>query len=269
MKLLIILLVLATIHYLNIFGTPARYSWFIQYARLMQGWCRHLGSAWISSLVILVPIMTALWFLHKAVIGWGWNIPHIVTSYLILWYCLWPVSLEKWLETSISAQANHQDTSGSSRLLSSGLLCRAHQEIFAVLFWFIALGTFGALLYRCAELLANRSQQDQGNLRLLQSAATTIHALLDWIPARLTALTYVLAGDFVPGFTQWRNLFWTGYVLNDVVLVKTGLAAGGFDVDNSSRANSEESRSLLRMIDRTVIVWIVIYAIIALGIIIY
>lgn len=94
-------------------------------------------------------------------------------------------------------------------------LVDAYRQVFAVLFWFIVLpGPAGAVLYRAAALLAeewrntppgddstpiarSRAQFGQPARRLLY--------VLDWIPVRLTALSFAIVGDFEDAAYCWRT----------------------------------------------------------------
>lgn len=93
-------------------------------------------------------------------------------------------------------------------------LTDAYRQVFAVLFWFIVLpGPAGAVLYRAAVLLAHewrgvapgedatpiaRSHAEFGK------PARGLLAVLDWVPARLTALSFAVVGDFEDAAYCWR-----------------------------------------------------------------
>jgi AmpE protein len=73
------------------------------------------------------------------------------------------------------------------------------------------LGAGGAWLYRISDLLRRRAAFEaarQGVPRLhgdLGSVLTGIHGVLAWLPARLTALAYALAGSFEDAVGNWRS----------------------------------------------------------------
>jgi adenosylcobinamide-phosphate synthase len=90
----------------------------------------------------------------------------------------------------------------------------AYRQVFAVLFWFVVLpGPAGAVLYRAAVLLAGewkgaapgddstpiaRSRAEFGQ------PAQALLGVLDWMPARLTALSFAIVGDFEDAAYCWR-----------------------------------------------------------------
>ena len=91
----------------------------------------------------------------------------------------------------------------------------AHRHVFGVLFWFsilsaLGLGPLGAILYRMAEYLSRAwSRKGAEGLRAptserLQSAAAKAWYVIDWLPARLTALSFAMVGSFEEAIDNWR-----------------------------------------------------------------
>ena len=91
----------------------------------------------------------------------------------------------------------------------------AHRHVFGVLFWFsifsaLGLGPLGAILYRMAEYLSRAwSRKGAEGLQAptserLQSAAAKAWYVIDWLPARLTALSFAMVGSFEEAIDNWR-----------------------------------------------------------------
>lgn len=94
------------------------------------------------------------------------------------------------------------------RSLLGALFIQSHERRFGTCLWFVALGPAGAVLYRLASRLA--AVIDEG---ATQASAARLHALLAWIPARLTALLFGLAGsmdDALDAFTRVQREPLTG-----------------------------------------------------------
>ncbi len=101
-----------------------------------------------------------------------------------------------------------------ARLAIERGLVDAYRQVFAVLFWFLVLpGPMGAVLYRATVLLAAEWQGDavgDDSTPVLRSraefgrAARGLLVLLDWIPVRLTALSFAIVGDFEDAAYCWR-----------------------------------------------------------------
>lgn len=85
---------------------------------------------------------------------------------------------------------------------------QANNRLFAVVFWFVVLGavsgTVGPLAawtYRVTDLIrrravftAARDDQSGSCVERIRDAAESMHGLMAWIPARLTAIGYAMAG---------------------------------------------------------------------------
>lgn len=97
-----------------------------------------------------------------------------------------------WLDARRDLGVQTEDASGLLSQVQGFLLWQAHQGFFAVVFWYVALGPLAALAYRLLALLVEHA----GDAALRRGAGRLRHAL-DWLPARLLALSLALAGNFV------------------------------------------------------------------------
>ena len=86
----------------------------------------------------------------------------------------------------------------------------AHKHVFGVFFWFVLLpGPLGPILYRLAEYLSRRwNRPPAGALPpdRFGEFARRAFAWIDWLPARLTALGFAIAGDFEGAIYCWRKV---------------------------------------------------------------
>ena len=90
----------------------------------------------------------------------------------------------------------------------------AHRHVFGVLAWFSVLAAFGmgpmgAVLYRMAEFMARYCKRQRGIATqtasvALQRASATAWTAVDWLPARLTALCFAVVGSFEEAIEGWR-----------------------------------------------------------------
>ena len=77
--------------------------------------------------------------------------------------------------------------------------------VFAAFFWFLLLGAPGAVLYRLANTLD--AMWGYRTVRYLHFgwAAARFDDILNWVPARLTALTYTVLGNCPVAWRCWRS----------------------------------------------------------------
>ena len=93
----------------------------------------------------------------------------------------------------------------------------AHRHVFGVLGWFsvlaaLGLGPVGAVMYRMSELVtrywrykSNSLQAGEGASPALQMAASTAWGVIDYVPARVTALGFAVVGSFEDAIDAWRH----------------------------------------------------------------
>lgn len=74
-----------------------------------------------------------------------------------------------------------------------------NQEVVAVSLWFFLFGPVGALTYRVTLEFAKIQSFEKFIVMLCQ--------ILDWLPTRITALLFLMVGQFQPGFSRYIKLF--------------------------------------------------------------
>lgn len=140
-------------------------------------------------------------------------------------------------------------------LLSSGEVARlaieqalplANRHVFAPLLWFVLLGPAGALLYRLTHLLDACWNAPAHRAADLPTDAVAPHepavaadtgefgwcarrafALLDWLPVRLTAIAFAVAGNFEDAVNCWRTQAANWPDRDNAVLLASGAGALG------------------------------------------
>lgn len=175
----------------------------------------------------------------------------------------------------------------------------AHRHVFGVIAWFsvlaaLGLGPAGALVFRLSALLSHRWRVSEGGF--IKDAAPCSPALqqvtevawhhVDWIPARMTALSFAVVGNFEDAVEAWRQDANHFPNANDgVVLAATAGAInvrlGGAGLRPSDRDPVEADpvieptagrepevghlRSMVGLVWRAVVMWMVLLALMTLA----
>lgn len=102
-----------------------------------------------------------------------------------------------------------------ARLALEHSVLAAHRHVFGVMLWFCllavpGLGPAGAVLYRQAEALARGSRRAPGGREVgvsaaLAQATQAAWRVIDWLPARATALALAIVGSFEDAIDAWRR----------------------------------------------------------------
>ncbi len=158
-----------------------------------------------------------------------------------------------------------------SQAVTEGILLQANQRLFGVLFWFLVLGPVGALLYRIAAQLPKLEQANR-DLDYFLSAKQLL-LILDWVPARLTAICYAIAGSFEDALYGWRSYQERRYDefsdSNSGTLICTG--DGAMRLTTLLGEQSDElhdyshlPQSAMALVWRSLVVWLAITGLLAL-----
>ncbi|MCZ7565135.1 MAG: CobD/CbiB family protein [Burkholderiales bacterium] len=94
-----------------------------------------------------------------------------------------------------------------SRLAIEDALAVAYRHVLAPALWFVVLpGPAGAVLYRAAAFLARHwGARPDPDVTEFGAFARRAFAAIDWVPARATALTFAVVGDFEDALYCWRT----------------------------------------------------------------
>jgi adenosylcobinamide-phosphate synthase len=85
------------------------------------------------------------------------------------------------------------------------VLENGNDAVFSTLFWFVILGAPGVVLFRLTNTLDAMWGYRNERFKSFGWAAARLDDVLNWIPARLTALTYAMLGQFKQALTCWQE----------------------------------------------------------------
>ena len=179
----------------------------------------------------------------------------------------------------------HRMLEACSRAVTEGILAQGNKRFFAVIFWYLIfaailpLGPIGAALFRATNSLRRESfkisQQESDRYKdqamEVNCIFRQIQGLLGYIPARLTALSYVLTGNYDRAMYALKNVNYSEandiYASNQAVMQQTGTAAldtpdklAMTDPDVAKDCTTEA----LNLVKRSGLVWAVIIALLTL-----
>ena len=157
--------------------------------------------------------------------------------------------------------------------VGEAVLVQANNRLFGVLFWFALLGPFGALAFRISDLMRREAilRADRPDApptaRPASDVCQRLHGVIAFVPARLLALTYGVAGSFEESFSGWRSYLASEsdhfFDANDRLLVHAGQGALGASWGQADD-EAERARSALALADAALAVWLVVLALLTL-----
>lgn len=289
MYLIAIIVALVCEHLLSHLRRWRNYDWFGRY--LAQG--RRvvlIGRAWQSAwgLLFLVPPLLVIgliqWSLDDGILG----LVGFVYAILVLIFALGPRDLWEEVHELMRARQSARDDEATTiaRELTTvagahppdepnggevvrAVLLQAHERVFAVLFWFFVLGPLGAAAYRLIAELPRHVAAGEGGAGFA-GAAARLHAIAAWIPLRLFAVVYALAGGAESAFRGWRRAEAShhGWVEHGWhLLAETGCGALRMDEETDGRrvTLNETLDQALSLAWRSLIILLAAFAVLTIG----
>ena len=224
--LLVVLLCFVAVVLDVIFAEPKRWHPLVGFGRLatwLEGHCHRpglAGRAWgvLAVSVLLIPLLSmASWLADLPHIGWAFSLlglylcigyqslrEHVLRVRDTLLSDDLPASREA-VGRIVSRHTAQMDEKQVAKAALESTLENANDALFGALFWFVIGGLPGVVLYRLANTLD--AMWGYKNERYLHFGwfAARLDDVLNYVPARLCALAYLLVGDWPGGRDAWRT----------------------------------------------------------------
>ncbi|MBA4696858.1 MAG: hypothetical protein H2069_05700 [Legionella sp.] len=271
MKLLVIVIALLSDRYLMHALSSRRFIWFPNYAKwVSKRMPAHVTPnqyPWLYLLLIILPLLLIVGFVLGVANVFLWGLFCWPLHFFIFYYCLGPNNpFYPCVETGEKVPAVHTAETADLEqapvnldnitTFPSEILHKAEDKnmiedkqamacyfsdvngaLFAVIFWYIVAGPLGVLFYRLVALTSSKVSE-------AANISADLVALFDWIPARITAIFYLLVGNFQRGIRWVIEQFFSVPANNATFLSQTGLLA--------VRSNEKD---ILSMPDAENLVW--------------
>jgi AmpE protein len=255
-------------------------------------WPAMLVVTFLTALLVL-PVAVITFALGDALLGF----PYLVLAIVVLFFSLGPKDIGEDVDEYCAAIERDDDEAirQTSRALIEGdvpdvplermraveaaVLVQANNRLFAVIFWFVVLGPLGPLgawAYRVTDLIRRRAvfnaarTEDEARTQpgaVAREAAIELHAWLAWIPARLTAIGYAIAGHFDEALHAWRGVrqssFRTTAENNELLLAAVGTGAMALEEgedDDPQERGVRGASAANRLVFRQLLIWLVVIA---------
>ena len=114
---------------------------------------------------------------------------------------------------------------GIAHAAVEAVLKQTNSLIISPLFWFILLGPAGAVLQRLACILDKLWGHRYERFVEFGWAAARLDDVLQWVPARITALSYAIMGSFEEALHCWRRQMGIWSDINSGPLLASGFGA--------------------------------------------
>ncbi len=254
-----------------------KFHWFNRYSQWM---IQHLpglieqGSS--SIIILLLPLMIVVAIVQNMLDNIFFDLFSVIFGLLVFVYCLGPRDLSLDIDGFLDARENGDEEKAqqyasaimgeeSSRApdrqiadVMHAILYQSNDRIFAVIFWFVVLGPFGAILYRLTSYTMLFSMN-----KTLAAAAKKLQAILAWPSAHLVSMGYALTGNYEGATAGFRDKSKPDdlSLSNYNTLTRAGLGALKDCTPGEETACIRSTRGLVL---RTLVVWLAVISILTL-----
>jgi len=258
---------------------------------------RHGVIAWllatVPAVVVVLAVSLALYHV-SAPAAWLWN---VLVLYLTMGFRQFS---HPFTEISVALREARLDAArdrlglwrgesaaalGESEIARAAIelaLIAAHRHVFGTIAWFLAAGAPGAILYRLSGALAERwGVRTDAEFGAFGRFSATAFYCIDWLPARLTAASFAIVGNFEDAAYCWRTqaASWTSEAHGIILSAgggALGVRLGGTLRENGSAqlrpelglgddADADYMRSAVGLVWRALVLWMFLVLVVTIA----
>ena len=238
-------------------------------------------------IVLVLPVAAVMLALGDALLGF----PYLILAIIVLFFSFGPQDIgediDEYCKANEAGDAERirqtakaiiesdvpEDDLERIHRVEEAVCVQANNRLFAIIFWFVLLGPFGAWAYRATDLIrrravfcSDRDEQCDGTSDRMRDASAHLHGWLAWVPARLTAIGYAAAGHFDAALGAWRAPEEQGgdsvSEYNEHLLARVGVAALALsdDDDDLVQRAVRGATAANSLVFRLLMIWAVVIA---------
>lgn len=283
------------------------YAWLKSYVdffyrNLNGGQRKHEQIAWIIAVLLPFAGSVALYWMlaaQHAVFAWAFSVLVLYLTMGFRQFSHYFTNIQKALRENDLNRArnllsewrkepcNELGTEEVVRLTLEEALLATHRKVFGVMVWFVifmmlGLGPGGAILYRMSGFLNARWHElDRLEKGQFSRFAAQLYHWIEWLPVRMTAFSFAIAGNFEDAIYCWRTQADTwpdpegGIVLASgagAMGVRLGMpvehqepVAGRPELGTGDEADVDFMQSAIGLVWRALVFWLVILLLLTLA----
>jgi adenosylcobinamide-phosphate synthase len=284
------------------------YGWLSGYVRFFQlhfnaGKREHGKIAWmVAVLPLLAGVMVSYWLLYSVhpIFAWAFNVLVLYLTMGFRQFSHYFTGIHLALRAGKLDEArgllsrwrgipSHElNAEEVARVTIEQALIASHRNVFGVIVWFVLFsalglgGAAGALLYRLGQFLrAHWGNADKYDLGEFGGFARQAFYVLEWLPIRLTAMTFAIVGDFEDTIYCWRTQAASWSDPEAGILLASGAGAlgvrlgmplpqGGVLEDRAELgigddADADFMQSAIGLVWRSVVFWLILLLLLTLA----